>query len=86
MCAPSCVITYIAARSTFSRCEVAHRGAGVTGSALGRVVRPAFIVACRRPSIVAFAITLTAAVAYWTRFNPLWLFAAAGLLGYLGLV
>jgi chromate transporter len=38
-------------------------------------------------SLTAFAITLgVAAVAYFTRFNPLWLFAAAGLLGYLGLV
>jgi chromate transporter len=36
---------------------------------------------------VAFAITLaTAAIAYWTRLNPLWMFAAAGILGYLGYV
>ena len=28
----------------------------------------------------------TAAVAYFTRLNPLWLFAAAGALGYLGLI
>jgi chromate transporter len=48
----------------------------------------AFVVArAADVSIVAFAITLaTAAIAYWTRFNPLWMFAAAGLLGYLGYI
>jgi hypothetical protein len=38
-------------------------------------------------NLVAVAITLaTAAAAYSTRFNPLWLFAAAGLLGHAGFV
>ena len=46
-----------------------------------------FVIARRHPNLVAVAITLgTAVVAYWTRFNPLWLFALAGLLGYLGFV
>jgi hypothetical protein len=38
-------------------------------------------------NLVAVAITpATAAAAYSTRFNPLWLFAAAGLLGHAGFV
>ena len=38
-------------------------------------------------SLVAVAITLaTAAVAYGTRLNPVWLFAAAGVVGYAGFV
>jgi chromate transporter len=36
---------------------------------------------------MAVAITVaTAAVAYWTKWNPLWLFAVASLLGLAGLV
>jgi hypothetical protein len=36
---------------------------------------------------MAVAITVaTAAVAYWTRWNPLWLFGAASIVGLTGLV
>jgi len=91
MCAPSCVITYIVSR-TFDRFRDAKWRvvvqAGLVPLSVGLFAAGFFIVArAADTSIVAFAITLlTAAVAYWTRFNPLWLFAAAGLLGYLGLV
>ena len=91
MCAPSCVITYIVSR-TFDRFRDAKWRivvqAGLVPVSVGLFGAGAFVIArAADVSIVAFAITLaTAAIAYWTRFNPLWMFAAAGLLGYLGYV
>ena len=62
--------------------------AGLVPVSVGLFAAGAFIVArAADRSLVAVAITLaTAAVAYWTRFSPLWLFAAAGVVGYLGFV
>jgi chromate transporter len=91
MCAPSCLITYFVSR-TFDRFKDAHWRivvqAGLVPVSVGLFAAGAFVVArAADRSLVAVAITLvTAAVAYRTRFNPLWLFAVAGLLGYLGLV
>jgi chromate transporter len=91
MCAPSCLITYFVSR-TFDRFKDAHWRivvqAGLVPVSVGLFAAGAFVVArAADRSLVALAITLaTAAVAYRTRFNPLWLFAVAGLLGYLGLV
>ena len=84
------MITYYVSR-TFDRFKDAHWRivvqAGLVPVSVGLFAAGAFVVArAADRSLVAVAITLaTAAVAYWTRFNPLWLFAAAGLLGYLGL-
>ena len=91
MCAPSCVITYFVSR-TFDRFKDAHWRivvqAGLVPVSVGLFAAGFFVVARTADrTLVAFAITLaTAAVAYWTRFNPLWLFGLAGLLGYLGYV
>jgi chromate transporter len=91
MCAPSCVITYFVSR-TFDRFKDAHWRivvqAGLVPVSVGLFAAGFFIVARTADrTLVAFAITLaTAAVAYWTRFNPLWLFGLAGVLGYLGYV
>jgi chromate transporter len=91
MCGPTCVITYYVSR-TFDRFKDAHWRivvqAGLVPVSVGLYAAGALVVArAADKNLVAVAITLvTAAVAYWTRFNPLWLFAAAGLLGYAGFV
>lgn len=91
MCGPTCVITYYVSR-TFDRFKNAHWRivvqAGLVPLSVGLFAAGAFVIArAADRSLVAVAITVaTAAVAYWTRLNPLWLFAAAGLLGYVGLV
>jgi chromate transporter len=91
MCGPSCVLTYYVSR-TFDRFRdakwriVLH--AGLVPVSVGLFAAGAFIIArAADTSLVAFAITAaTAAVTYFTRLNPLWLFVLAGALGYLGLV
>lgn len=91
MCGPTCVLTYYVSR-TFDKYKDARWRivvqAGLVPVSVGLFAAGAFVIArAADVSITAFAITLgTAAIAYWTRINPLWMFAAAGLLGYLGLV
>jgi chromate transporter len=91
MCGPTCVLTYYVSR-TFDKYRDAQWRivvqAGLVPVSVGLFGAGAFVIArAADVSIVAFAITLaTAAIAYWTRFNPLWMFAAAGLLGYLGYI
>jgi chromate transporter len=91
MCGPTCVLTYYVSR-TFDKYKDAQWRivvqAGLVPVSVGLFGAGAFVIArAADVSIVAFAITLgTAAIAYWTRLNPLWMFAAAGLLGYLGYV
>lgn len=91
MCAPSCLITYFVSR-TFDRFKDAHWRivvqAGLVPVSVGLFAAGFFIVArAADRNLVALAVTLaTAAVAYWTRFSPLWLFGVAGVLGYLGFV
>jgi chromate transporter len=91
MCAPSCLITFFVSRA-FDRFKDAKWRivvqAGLVPVSVGLFAAGVFIVArAADTSIVAVAITLAmAAVAYFTRFSPLWLFAVAGVLGYLGLV
>jgi chromate transporter len=91
MCGPTCVITYYVSRA-FDRFKDARWRivvqAGLVPVSVGLFAAGAFVVArAADQNLAAVAITAaTAAVAYWTRFNPLWLFAVAGLLGYAGLV
>jgi chromate transporter len=91
MCAPRCVTTYFVSR-TFDRLKHAKWRivvqAGLVPVSVGLFAAGFFIAArAADKNITAFAITLaTAAVAYWTRFNPLWMFAVAGALGYFGFV
>ena len=91
MCGPTCVITYYVSR-TFDRFKHAHwrivLQAGLVPVSVGLFAAGVFVIArAADRNLAAVAITLaTAAVAYWTRFNPLWLFALAGTLGYLGFV
>ena len=91
ICAPSCVITYLVSR-TFDRFRDARWRsvvqAGLVPVSVGLFAAGTFVVArAADHNLVAVCITLaTAAVTYFTRLNPLWLFAAAGVLGYLGLL
>lgn len=91
MCGPTCVITYYVSR-VFDRFRHAKwrivTQAGLVPVSVGLFAAGTFVIArAADKSLIAFAITLgVAAVAYFTRLNPLWFFAAAGLLGYLGLV
>jgi chromate transporter len=91
MCGPTCVITFYVSR-IFDRFKDAKwrivTQAGLVPVSVGLFAAGAFIIArAADQNLVALGITLvTAAVAYFTRINPLWLFAAAGLLGYLGVV
>jgi chromate transporter len=91
MCGPACVLTFYVAR-VFDRFRHARWRiviqAGLVPVSVGLFAAGAFIIARSADrSLVALAITLSVAVvSYFTRVNPLWLFAAAGVLGYLGLV
>jgi chromate transporter len=91
MCGPACVLTYHVAR-VFDRFRDAKWRiviqAGLVPVSVGLFAAGAFIIArAADRNVATFAITLaTGLVTYFTRFNPLWLFAAAGMLGYLGLV
>jgi chromate transporter len=91
MCGPTCILAFFVSR-TFER----HRHArwriavqaGLVPISVGLVAASAFILARTADRTwVAVGITcITAALTYYTRVNPLWLFAAAGVLGYAGLL
>lgn len=91
MCGPACVMTFYVAR-VFDRFKHAKWRivvqAGLVPVSVGLFAAGALIIArAADRSLVALALTLaTAVIAYFTRVNPLWLFAAAGALGYLGWV
>jgi chromate transporter len=91
MCTPSGIVTYFAGgfweRFHDAPWRIVVQSAMVPLS-IGLVGATALILArTADTSIVAVIITAaTAAVAYWTRIHPLWMFALAGALGYIGLV
>jgi chromate transporter len=91
MVGPSCVLTYFAGR-TWERFRHARWRiviqAGLVPVSVGLIAASAFVVARTADvSWVAVVLTLaTAAVGYFTRIHPLWMFAAAAAVGYAGLV
>lgn len=91
MVGPSCLLTFFMARVwdrfKAARWRIAVQG-GLVPVALGLLAAAAFVVVrAADHNAAAFLITaLTAVVAYWTRLNPIWLFAAAGVAGAAGLV
>ncbi|HET9902147.1 MAG TPA: chromate transporter [Xanthobacteraceae bacterium] len=91
MCGPSCLVTYLAAR-TWQRFEEAPWRAAVQAGlvpiSVGLIAASAFVLArAADRSAGAFAITaITAIVCYFTRLHPLWMFALAAVLGYGNLV
>lgn len=91
MCGPTCVLTFFVARIwdrfRTARWRVAIQ-AGLVPVSVGLIAASAWVLALAAgQSYFALAITaVTAVIGFFTRLNPLWLFAAAGTLGYAGLV
>lgn len=91
MVGPSCVLTYFAARA-WQRYEAARwrvvLQASLVPLSLGLIAASAFLLARTVDvSPLAVVITLaTALVTFFSRVNPLWTFALAAVLGYVGLV
>jgi len=91
MTVPTCTLAFLIAR-VWDRFKGARWRkaiqAGLVPLSLGLMAASAFVVArAADQSWVAVAITVvTAAVAYFTRVNPLWTFAIAALIGLAGLL
>ena len=90
MCAPTCAFTYVVGRA-WERFDTRWRiaiQAGLVPLTIGLVAATAAIVVRSADhNWVAVVVTaVTAAITYWTRINPLWLFGVAALLGIAGLV
>jgi chromate transporter len=91
MCGPTCVLAFFVAR-TWDRFKDAHWRmavqAGLVPVSLGLIGASAFVLAraADHNFYAALITAATAATAFWTRANPLWIFAVAGVLGFAGLV
>jgi chromate transporter len=91
MVVPTCTLAYVVARTwdrfKDARWRIAVQ-AGLVPVSLGLIGASAFVLArAADHTIYAALITAaTAATAFWTRINPLWVFAVAGALGFAGLV
>lgn len=91
MCGPTCVFTYYVGRVWERFKDAPWRiatQAGLVPISIGLIAASAFVLArVADQSWTAVAVTAaTAALAYFTRLNPLWGFAVAAALGYAGLV
>ena len=89
MCAPSCLLTFWVAKVWDRYREAAWRiavGAGLAPVTVGLVAASAWLLAraADREWRLALVTAATAAVAYFTRLNPLWCLAAAAGLGLAG--
>lgn len=91
MCGPTCVFAYFVGR-VWERFKDAHWRvaiqAGLVPVAIGLIAASAAVLAraADKSWIAALLTAATAAVAYRTRLNPLWMFAVAALLGFAGLL
>lgn len=91
MCGPTCVLAYLVTR-TWNRFKDARwriaLQAGLVPVSLGLIAASAYVLArAADHNVYAFVITvITAAVAFFTRVNPLWVFAVAAAIGFAGLV
>jgi chromate transporter len=91
MCGPTCVLAFLVARTwdrfKDARWRVAVQ-AGLVPVALGLLGASAFVLArAADHNVYAALITAaTAAIVFWTRLNPLWVFAVAAAVGFAGLV
>jgi chromate transporter len=91
MCGPSCLLTFFVARVWQRFHHAPWRillQAALVPISIGLYSASALVLArAADHNVQAVALTaLTAAVSYFTRINPLWLFAFAALVGYAGLV
>jgi len=91
MCGPTCALAFVVSRAwdrfKAARWRVALQN-GLVPVALGLIAASAFVIARTADhGIVAAAITVaTALIAFATRLNPMWLFAAGGVIGLSGIV
>ena len=91
MAGPSCVLAFVVTRVwerfRHARWRIAVQN-GLVPLSLGLIAASAFVIARTTDhNVAAAAVTaVTAVVAYMTRLNPLWLFAAGGIAGFAGLV
>ncbi|MEX0841971.1 MAG: chromate transporter [Xanthobacteraceae bacterium] len=91
MCGPSSVLAYYVSgtweRFKYARWRIATQN-GLIPVSVGLIGATGIIVTqAADHTVLAYAVTaVTAAVTYYTRLSPVWLFAAAGLLGLGGLV
>ena len=91
MCGPTCLLAYGVAR-TWDRFKDAHWRiavqAGLVPVSLGLIGASAFVLArAADHNLYAALITAaTAATAFFTRVNPLWVFAAGAAAGFAGFV
>ena len=89
MCGPTCMLAFLVAR-TWDRFKEARWRiaiqAGMVPLSLGLIAASAFVLArAADHNVYAALITaVTAAVAFFTRINPLWVFVVAGALGLSG--
>jgi chromate transporter len=91
MCGPSCALAFVVARVwdrfKHARWRIAVQ-AGLVPLSLGLIAASAFVIArtTDHTAAAAFVSIVTAMIAYMTRLNPLWLFAAGGAAGFAGLI
>ena len=91
LCGPSSVLAYFVSgtweRFRYARWRMAIQS-GLVPISVGLIGASGVIVAQSADHhFLAYTVTAaTAAVTYFTRLNPVWLFAAAGLLGFAGLI
>ena len=91
MCGPTCVLAFFVGR-VWERFKNANWRIviqnGLVPVSIGLIAASALVIArVADESWTHIAITAaTFCLAYWTRWNPLWMFTAAGLLGIAGLI
>lgn len=91
MCGPTCILAFFVGR-IWERCKDAPWRAviqaGLLPISIGLVAASVLVVAelVMRNVATAALMLATALICYTTRLNPLWFFAAAGLLGFGGLL
>jgi chromate transporter len=91
MVGPTCVLAFYMGRVWDRFHQARWRRViqeGLVPVSIGLIAASALILAqAADHNLIAWAVTLaTAALAYFTRLNPLWLFAAGGLIGLLGYI
>jgi chromate transporter len=91
MCGPTCVFAFYMGRVWDKYHQARWRNVvqnGLVPVSIGLIAASALILAqAADHNAIAWAVTIgTAVVAYFTRLNPLWLFAAAGLIGLAGFI
>jgi chromate transporter len=91
MCGPTCVFAFFVGGAWERFKDAPWRAAiqsGLVPISIGLIAASAFVVAAVAVhNFVAAVVTfVTAVISYTTRLNPLWIFAAAALLGLAGLL